>query len=80
MTVTGCLLLLAMAIALPFALKWPRQTRWLKDTPVGQACALFLMACLSRGTDHDAAHVPPSWKEWDQDHGQSCKSHRVPHA
>ena len=62
-TITGCLLPLAMAIALPFALKWPRQTRWLKSTSVGQACALFFVNCVLQGMDRDAVHMPPSWKE-----------------
>lgn len=35
-TMTGCSMLLAMFLALPFALKWPKQSCWIKDTSLGK--------------------------------------------
>ncbi|CAK0738048.1 hypothetical protein CVIRNUC_000986 [Coccomyxa viridis] len=35
-TATGCLMILGMLVALPFALKLPKQAKWLKDTPPGR--------------------------------------------
>ena len=35
-TATGGLMLLSMAIAIPFASKWPKQASWVRGTSLGQ--------------------------------------------
>ena len=44
-TATGCLMILGMLVALPFALKLPKQAKWLKDTPPGRVRSCVLLCC-----------------------------------
>lgn len=45
-TATGCLMLLGMALALPFAFKWPKQAGWLRETPLGKVCIPLIQPTL----------------------------------
>ena len=44
-TATGCLMILGMLVALPFALKLPKQAKWLKDTPPGRVRSCVFLCC-----------------------------------
>ena len=44
-TATGCLMILGMLVALPFALKLPKQAKWLKDTPPGRVRSYVFLCC-----------------------------------
>ncbi len=37
-------MLLGMAVALPFAFKWPKRASWLRETALGKVCILPLLA------------------------------------
>ena len=45
-TATGCCMLLAMFLALPFALQWPKRASWLQNTSLGRVCLLLYACCL----------------------------------
>ena len=44
-TATGCLMILGMLVALPFALKLPKQAKWLKDSPPGRVRSCVFLCC-----------------------------------